>query len=205
MKTIPEASFRPIGACPYLCPIPVVLLGCADPERGVKPNLITVAWTGIVCSKPPMLSVSLRKSRFSYDVIRRTGEFTVNLVNQPLCEAMDFCGVKSGREVDKFEALGLSPIPAPPLKSAPALAQAPAYLCCRVKQVIELGSHDLFLADIAEVCVNERYFDPSGSIREEAMELVGYVHGKYRALGETLGFFGYAVASPEALKRRREK
>ena len=115
---------------------------------------------------------------------------------------MDFCGVKSGRDVDKFAQLGLTAIPAPGLKAAPALAEAPAFLSCKVKQVIELGSHDLFLADIVQVSVADRYFRPDGSIDEEAMELVSYVHGKYRALSDVMGFFGYAVASPEAKKRR---
>lgn len=100
--------FRTIGPTTYLCPIPAVMLGCANPEDGA-PNLITVAWTGVVCSKPPMLSVSIRKSRLSHDMIARTGEFTLNLTSRALCRAMDFCGVKSGREVDKFAHLGLTP------------------------------------------------------------------------------------------------
>jgi len=196
------SAFREIGPTTYLCPIPSVLVGCADPENGLKPNLITIAWAGVVCSKPPMLSISVRKSRYSHELITRTGEFTVNLVGQPLCEAMDFCGVKSGRDVDKFAHLGLTAIPAPGLSAAPALAEAPAFLSCKVKQVIELGSHDLFLADIVQVSVADRFFRQDGSIDEEAMQLVSYVHGKYRALSDVMGFFGYAVASPEAKKRR---
>ncbi len=194
--------FRPIGATAYLCPVPAVLVGCADPERGAGPNLITVAWTGICCSHPPMLTISLRKERYSYALIARTGEFTVNLVGQPLVKAMDFCGVKSGREMDKFQALGLTALPAEKLTVAPALAQSPAYLSCRVKEILPLGSHDLFLAEILEVCVGESFFTETGAIDETAMALVGYVHGKYRALGAELGFFGYSVASPKALRRR---
>ena len=193
--------FRTIGPTTYLCPIPAVMLGCANPEAGA-PNLITVAWTGVVCSKPPMLSVSIRKSRLSHDMIARTGEFTLNLTSRALCRAMDFCGVKSGREVDKFAHLGLTPMAAPGLKAAPAVAEAPAFLSCRVHSIQELGSHDLFLADIVEVSVQDRFFLPDGSIDEAAMELVGYAHGKYFVLGEALGFFGYSVASPEALERR---
>ncbi len=196
-----HSSFRTIGATTYLCPIPAVVLGCAAPD-GADPNLITVAWTGVVCSKPPMLSVSIRKSRLSHDLITRSGEFTLNLIGRELCRAMDFCGVKSGREVDKFAHLGLTPIPAPGLRAAPAVAQAPAFLSCKVHSVQSLGSHDLFLAHIVEVSVAERYFLPDGSIDESAMELVGYVHGKYHVLGDALGFFGYSVASPEALHRR---
>lgn len=195
------SSFRSIGPTTYLCPIPAVLLGCA-PADGGRPDLITVAWTGIVCSKPPMLSVSIRKSRLSHELISQSGEFTLNLIGRELCHAMDFCGVKSGREVDKFAHLGLTAVSAPGLKIAPAVAEAPAFLSCRVRSVQELGSHDLFLADIVEVSVQDRFFLPDGSIDEAAMELVGYVHGKYHALGEALGFFGYSIASPDALKRR---
>lgn len=205
MKTDSGKIFRPIGPTTYLSPIPAVMLGCADPENGYKANLITVAWTGVVCTKPPMISVSIRKSRLSHGIIRRTGEFTLNLTGRELCRATDFCGVKSGRDVQKFEACGLTPIPAPPLVHAPAVAEAPAYLCCRVKSVQELGSHDLFLAEVVQVYVADRYFTESGSIREEDMELVAYIHGKYYAVGKQLGFFGYSVASPEALKRRESQ
>lgn len=197
-------NFRTIGPTTYLCPIPAVMLGCAAPEGG-EPNLITVAWTGVVCSKPPMLSVSIRKERLSHDLISRSGEFTLNLVGRGLCRAMDYCGVKSGREVHKFASLGLDAIPAPGLARAPAVKQAPAFLSCKVHSIQELGSHDLFLADIVQVSVQDRYFLADGSIDEGAMQLVGYAHGKYHALGEALGFFGYSVASPKALERRMKK
>lgn len=205
MKTGTGKTFRPIGPTTYLSPIPAVMLGCADPENGHEANLITVAWTGVVCTKPPMVSVSIRKSRLSHEIIRQSGEFTLNLTGRALCRATDFCGVKSGRDVKKFEACGLTPIPAPPLAHAPAVAEAPAYLCCRVKSVQELGSHDLFLAEVVQVYVADEYFTESGSIREEDMELVAYVHGKYCAVGKPLGFFGYSVASPDALKRRKNQ
>lgn len=200
-----NANFRSIGATTYLSPVPVVMLGCADPANNIAPNLITVAWAGVVCSKPPMISVSIRKERFSHGIIKDTGEFTLNLTSQALCRATDFCGVKSGREVDKFAAMNLTPMPAPGLEVAPAVAQAPAFLSCKVKEIIELGSHDLFLAEVVDVNIAEEYFTESGSINEEAMELVGYVHGKYRALSDVLGFFGYSIASDEALERRGMK
>ena len=197
-----NASFRSIGPTTYLSPVPVVMLGCADPAAGVKPNLITVAWAGIVCSKPPMVTVSIRKERYSHGIIAGTGEFTINLTSESLCRATDFCGVKSGREVDKFAAMELTPIPAAGLTAAPAVQEAPAYLSCKGKQITELGSHDLFLAEVVDVNIAEEYFTESGSIDEEKMQLVGYVHGKYRALGDVLGFFGYSIASDEALRRR---
>ena len=200
-------AFRAIGPTTYLCPTPAVLLGCADgaanaPDGEPRPNLVTVAWTGICCTKPPMLSVSLRPERYSHALISKSGEFTVNLIGEPLVKAMDFCGVKSGRDVDKFQALDLHAIPAPSLSVAPALEEAPAFLCCKVRQILPLGSHDLFLAEIVEVCVRDTFFRDDGSIDEAAMRLVAYVHGKYRALGAELGFFGYSVAGPDALKRR---
>ena len=197
--------FRTIGPTTYLSPIPSVLVGCADPANGIKPNLITVAWAGVVCSKPPMISVSIRKERYSHALISQTGEFTLNLVSRSLCSAMDFCGVKSGRDLNKFDHLGLTPVAAPHLQHAPAVAQAPAFLSCRVRSVTPLGSHDLFIADVLDVCIRDEFFLPDGSIDETAMDLVTYVHGKYRALSDVLGFFGYSVASPDVLARRMNK
>lgn len=204
LETAPE-GFRGIGATPYLNPVPAVLLACADPEAGQRPNLCTVAWAGVCCSHPPMVGVSLRKERHSYGMVARTGQFTLNLVGQPLLRAMDYCGVKSGRDVDKFTHLGLTPAVAHPLDIAPGLAQSPAFLCCQVRQVHPLGSHDLFLAEVVQVHVQERFFTDSGAIDEGKMELVAYVHGKYRAIGTELGFFGFSVAGREALRRRMPK
>lgn len=194
--------FREIGATTYLAPVPAVMLGCADPAEGIRPNLITIGWTGIINSKPPMVSVSMRKDRYSHDIIQRTGEFTLNLIGRDLCAAMDFCGVKSGRDLDKFAACGITPCPAPGLDKAPGVREAPAFLSCRVKSVQELGSHDIFLAEVVQASVADRFFREDGSIDEAAMGLVCYVHGKYYEVGAPLGFFGYSVASPEALKRR---
>lgn len=195
-------SFQPIGATPYLCPTPTVLVGCAGLEGGGRPNLITVAWAGICCSHPPMVSIALRPERHSYGLIAETGEFTINLIGKPLLKAMDYCGVKSGRDLDKFEALDLHPIPAQGLRQAPALAESPAYLCCKVKQRLPLGSHELFVAEIVEVCVAEAFFTATGAIDEGPMELVSFVHGQYRAVEEVLGFFGYSIAKEEVLRRR---
>lgn len=195
-------NFRTIGPTTYLAPVPAVMLGCADPEHRIRPNLITVAWAGIVNSKPPIISVSIRKERYSHDIIADTGELTVNLIGQELLSAMDYCGVKSGRDVDKFAQCGLTAIPAPALQKAIAVAEAPAFLSCKVKQIIELPSHDLFLAEVVEVSVAERYFKTDGSIDESAMNLIAYTHGKYYPLAKPEGFFGFSVASPEVLKKR---
>ncbi|MDD3409265.1 MAG: flavin reductase family protein [Eubacteriales bacterium] len=196
-------SFRPIGPTTYLGPIPALLVGCAD-ENG-KPNFFTAAWTGVCCTKPPMVTLSIKPERYSHDLIQRSGEFTLNLPDEALCRAVDYCGVKSGRDTDKLAVLGLHAVAAPPLALAPALAEAPAHLCCRVDRVLRLGSHDLFLARVEQVYVAERCFLPSGSIDESRMKLLGYFHGKYRAQGPELGFFGWSVAGDRALQRRKKQ
>lgn len=199
-------GFRSIGASTFLGPIPAVLVGSAGDagwrEGEGRPNLLAVAWTGIVCSKPPMLSISVKPERYSHGLIARTGEFTVNLIDGALCRAMDYCGVKSGRDLDKFAALGLTPVPAAGLSAAPAVGEAPAYLSCRVTQVLPLGSHDLFLAEIVDVRVAERCLRADGGVDEAALGLVSFTHGKYFSQGKPLGFFGYSVAGEPALKRR---
>ena len=182
-----------------LNPVPAVMVSCGDET---EQNIITIAWTGIVNTDPPMTYISVRKERHSHDIIARTGEFVINLTTKDLAFATDYCGVKSGRDVDKFAAMNLIPMAAPGLTAAPAVAQAPAFLSCKLHSVTELGSHDLFLARVVQVSVQDRYFRPDGSIDEDAMELVSYIHGKYHATGEALGFFGYSLASPQALRRR---
>ena len=149
-----------------------------------------------------MVSISIRKERHSHALVKNTGEFTVNLIGKELLREMDFCGVKSGRDVDKFAHLGLTAIPAPGLSVAPAIAEAPAFLSCKVRQIIELGSHDMFIGEVQQVSVADRYFRPDGSINEDAMELISYIHGTYHTTSAAQGFFGYSVASEEALKRR---
>ena len=175
--------------------------------RGTQPpydkdNIITVAWAGTICSDPPMLSISVRKSRFSHEQLMQSRCFYVNLVSQALCEATDFCGVKSGRDLDKFAACSLTPVCLPALTDAPAIQQAPICLACRVQSVQELGSHDLFLARILEVYVKEDLFGEKGELHMERAQLCAYSHGEYYALGRVLGFFGYSVASDEVLARR---
>ena len=195
-----QPDFITLDPCPLLSPVPVVMVSCAGQEA--RPNLITLAWAGMVCSDPPMLSISVRKSRHSHGLIESTGEFVVNLVDQNQAKAADYCGVKSGRDMDKFAACGLNAIPAPPLDIAPALQEAPAYLCCRVEKILPLGSHDLFLARIVSVSVNRSFQDEKGGLRLDTAGLVAYNHGVYQALGDVLGFFGYSVAGEKVLKKR---
>lgn len=173
-----------------LYPLPVVMVSVTD---GVgNDNIITVAWTGTVCSDPPMLSVSIRPERHSYSMIKQTGEFVVNLVTRDLVYATDYCGVKSGREVDKFREMKLTRLPASQVK-APLIGESPVNLECRVSQVIPLGTHDMFLAEIVAVHADRQYMDEKGKFHLEQAEPVVYSHGAYLATGGNLGTFGYSV------------
>jgi len=174
-----------------LYPVPAVMVSCG--REGEKPNIITVAWAGTVCSDPAMLSISVRPERYSHDIIADTGEFAVNLVTEKLLRACDWCGVKSGRDVDKFREMGLTAAPASKLESAPIIAESPVALECRVKQMIPLGSHDLFLAEILAVSIDGSYMDETGKFDLNKTGLVAYSHGEYFSLGEKLGSFGYSV------------
>ena len=182
-----------------LSPVPAVMVSCAMP--GQKPNIVTIAWAGTVNSDPPMCSISVRKERFSHDIIRDSGEFVINLVGEDQLRATDYCGVKSGRDVDKFSACGLTPVKIDGF-SAPAVGECPLYLACRVRSVQELGSHDLFLGEILKVGVKPDCMDETGKLDFGKMKLVAYNHGVYYALGGALGFFGYSVAAPDVLERR---
>ena len=173
-----------------LYPVPAVMVSCTRP--GEKPNIITVAWAGTVCSAPAMLSISVRKERYSYDIIKETGEFVVNLVTKDLVFATDYCGVKSGRDTDKFQEMKLTPLPSQHI-SVPGIAESPLNLECKVKQVVELGSHDMFIAEILGVTVDDRYMDEKGTFHLNDAKLVSYSHGTYFELGEKIGTFGYSV------------
>ncbi|HAL74654.1 MAG TPA: flavin reductase family protein [Clostridiales bacterium] len=170
-----------------------------------KPNLITLAWAGVINSDPPMVSVSIRKSRYSHQQIVDTREFVINLVNQPLLKATDYCGVKSGRETDKFADCELTPVTAEGLSIAPAVAQSVLSLSCQVRQIMELGSHDCFIAEIIAVQAATELFDKQGRLRLDKAGLVAFSHGHYYGLGEMLGFFGFSVASKKVLAKRMPK
>ena len=185
-----------------LNPVPVVLVSCADPDNPEKKNMITLAWAGTVNSEPPMVSVSIRKERYSHDLIAKSGEFVVNLVDESMCRAVDFCGVRSGRDLDKAAETGLSYMPAETLAIAPAVAGAPVSLSCKVRQMLELGSHDLFVAEVTSVMVRDDLLDEGGTLHLEKARLVAYSHGLYQKLGDVLGFFGWSVARKEVLERR---
>lgn len=171
-------------------PLPAVLVSCgAVPDEY---NLLTVAWTGTVCSDPVMCYISVRPERHSYDIIRRTGEFVINLTTEELARATDWCGVRSGRDYDKFREMGLTPGPAS-VVAAPTVAEAPLSIECRVKQILPLGSHDMFLAEVVNVQADERYLDVDGRFDLERARPLVYSHGEYFRLGEAIGRFGWSV------------
>lgn len=173
-----------------LYPVPAVMVSCG--RQGEKANIITVAWAGTICSDPVMISVSIRPERYSYGIIKETGEFVVNLVNNRLVFAADYCGVKSGRDVDKFREMQLTPLPSRQI-GAPGIAENPVCLECKVTQVIPLGTHDMFLAQVVGVTVDEQYMDEKGKFHLNSAGLVAYSHGEYFELGKKLGSFGYSV------------
>ena len=188
-----------------LNPTPVVMVSCAgkNPELALeRPNILTIGWVGTVCSEPPMVSISVRASRHSYPLICDTQEFVINLVNEELLKACDYCGVRSGEKEDKFAALSLTSVPAEGLSYAPAILEAPLSLACKVVSVTELGSHTMFVANIVSVTADMNLFDKEGKLCLEDSRLIAYSHGEYYSLGQILGFFGHSVASPEAYARR---
>lgn len=178
-----------------LYPVPAVLIGCRDREG--KDNLMTAAWTGTVCSDPVMVSVSIRKERYSHHIIEEAREFTISLTTRSLTRAADFCGVRSGRNTDKFREMKLTPLESHKIE-APGVAQSPVVLECKVKEILRLGSHDLFIAEVVNVSVDEQYLDDSGRLELEKADLIAYSHGEYFALGEKIGKFGYSVRKKTA-------
>ena len=185
-----------------LNPTPVVLVSCGEKDHPENRDLVTLAWAGTVNSEPPMVSVSVRKERYSHGLIAGSGEFVVNLVDEKLAKATDFCGVRSGRELDKAKELGLMLAKADGMETALRVDGAPVSLSCKVRQVLELGSHDMFLGEVVAVAVRKDLLDEKGALHLEKAGLVAYSHGLYHKLGEVMGFFGWSVARPEVLKKR---
>lgn len=181
-----------------LYPLPPVMVTCGTME---KPNVLTVAWTGIVNSEPAMTYISVRPSRYSHELISENKEFVINLTTAKTLKAADFCGVKSGRDVDKFAEAGLTPVAATAVK-APLIAESPLSLECRVTDVRHLGSHDMFLAEIVAVDVDDAYLDADGKFRLEDSGLIAFCHGGYYALGGKVGSFGFSVEKKKSRKQR---
>lgn len=176
-----------------LYPVPAVMVSCRRP--GEKANIITVAWTGTVCSDPAMVSISVRRERYSYDIIKETGEFVINLVTKDLVRAADYCGVRSGRDVDKFHETKLTEMESRTV-AAPGILESPVNIECKVTEIKPLGSHDLFLAEVTNVTIDDRYLDENGRLDLNRAGLIAYSHGEYFELGKKVGSFGYSVKKP---------
>ena len=172
-----------------LAPAPPALVTCGTPE---KPNVLTIAWTGIINTKPPMTYISVRPQRYSYKMIKESGEFAINLVTSKMCEIADFCGVKSGESCDKLAVCGLHTEKGGKINT-PILTESPLSLECKVTEIKELGTHHMFLAEIVGIAVDERYVDSKGKLNLQQCGLAAYAHGEYFALGRKLGDFGFSV------------
>ena len=185
-----------------LYPLPVVMVSVRDGEG--KDNIITVAWAGTVCTNPPMVSISVRPERYSYHMLKESGEFVINLTTEELCRAADYCGVKSGRDVDKFRELGLKKEEAS-VVGTPMIGQSPVNIECRVTKVEELGSHHMFLARVEAVHADEAWMDEKGRFDLNKSLPVAYSHGEYYGLGRKLGTFGFSVRRKTAASAKGKK
>ena len=186
-KTMGKQHWKPGN---MLNPVPAVMVSVTDKEG--KSNIITVAWAGTVCTNPPMVSISVRPSRYSYQILEETGEFVINLTNESLVKACDYCGVVSGRDVDKFAKTRLTPIPMEHVH-AMGIDESPVNMECKITEKRELGSHTMFIAEVVGVTVDDQYMDETGKFHINESGLVMYSHGEYFALGKKLGKFGYSV------------
>lgn len=183
-------------------PLPAVMVSCTDGEG--NDNIITVAWTGTVCTNPPMAYISVRPERHSYEMIRKTGEFVINLTTKELACATDFCGVRSGRDVDKFKEMKLTKEKAA-FVLAPLIGESPVNIECKVTEVKELGSHHMFLAEVVAVHADDAYLNEKQKFELAKAEPIIYSHGEYFGLGELLGTFGYSVKKKKNENSKNQK
>ena len=182
-----------------MAPVPPALISCA---HGGKDNLITIAWTGIINSEPAKTYISVRPSRYSYDLIKESREFCINMPSSHIVRSIDFCGVKSGKDIDKFSACKLTREKAS-IVSCPMVAESPVSIECKVTEIVPLGTHDMFIADIVAVNIDERYIDERGKFHPEKCAFAAYAHGQYFALGKKIGSFGYSVKKKKPSKKRK--
>lgn len=187
MTNIGKRSWKP-GT--LLSPVPAVMVTCQG--ANTRPNIITISWAGTVCSEPPMLSISVRPDRYSYEMIKETGEFVVNVPDRRVTKEADLCGVISGRDRDKFHETGLTQGRAETVKP-PIIMECPINIECKVAQTIELGSHVMFIANVTSIQVSEHLIDDQGRLQSDKAAIVGYAHGHYYQLGKKIGHFGYSV------------
>ena len=195
----PGEALRKISLKPatLLSPLPVVLVSCGGTQPAEKPNLITIAWAGTVCSEPPMLSISVRPERYSYELIRQSGEFVVNVPGVGQAWATDWCGVVSGRDEDKFAKTGLTPGKALQVRP-PIVQECPLNIECKVRQTLDLGSHVMFVAEVVGIQVSQTLMTPLNRLALETAGLLAFAHGHYYVLGRQLGHFGFSVRQKPA-------
>ena len=182
-----------------LYPLPAVMVSVTDGQG--NDNIITVAWTGTICTNPPMVYISVRPSRYSYKMLKKTGEFVINLTTEELAFATDYCGVRSGRDVDKFKEAHLTKEPAQFVK-APMIKESPVSIECRVTEVKELGSHHMFLAEVLAVHAQQEYIDKNNKFQLNKAKPIVYSHGEYLGTGKSLGTFGYSVKKSKKQEKR---
>ncbi|MCI8770896.1 MAG: flavin reductase family protein [Lachnospiraceae bacterium] len=182
-----KINFKPGN---MLYPLPAVLVSCGNIDA--SPNILTIAWAGTICTNPPMVSISVRPERYSYPLIKESGEFVINLTTKKLAYATDYCGVKSGRDVDKWKECHLTKIPADTI-SCPMIAESPVNIECQVTEIKELGSHHMFLAKVTAVHVDDNYMDEKNTFHLNDSDLITYSHGTYFTLGNALGTFGGSI------------
>ncbi|WP_300673921.1 flavin reductase family protein [Desulfoluna sp.] len=197
-----KVSWRP-GNMIY--PLPAVMVSCGETEE--EHNIITIAWTGTICSDPPMCYISVRPNRHSYEILKRTGEYVINLTTEELAKATDWCGVRSGRKFQKFKEMGLTAGKAEKV-GAPIICEAPLHIECRVKEIVPLGSHDMFISEVVNVMADTRYLDEeTGAFHLDEAKPICYSHGQYHGLGKKLGKFGFSVEKkkkpPKPLSKHR--
>ena len=181
-----------------LAPVPPALISCGTME---KPNVMTAAWTGIICTEPTLVYVSIRPSRYSNELMRQTGEFVINVPTVKLAKAVDLCGVKSGRDIDKFKLAGITAAESTAVK-APQVAESPISLECKVKEITSFGTHDMFLAEVVAVDVDEALVGKSGALDLGKAGLLAYAHGFYYGLGKKIGKFGWSVEKKSTRRKR---
>ncbi|WP_321347630.1 flavin reductase family protein [uncultured Draconibacterium sp.] len=182
-------------------PLPAVMVSCG--ENPEEYNIITIAWTGTINSDPPMCYISVRPGRHSYDIIKRTGEYVINLTTEKLAKATDWCGCRSGRKYNKWEEMNLTPAPAKMVK-APIIEESPVNIECRVKDIVELGSHHMFISEVVSVSVDDTYMNDKQAFSFSKANPLVYSHGHYFGMGKRIGKFGWSVEKKKTKKKRRK-
>ena len=191
IESTPDASHVSWKPGTLIYPLPAVLISCGNSPENY--NLLTISWVGTICTNPPMCYISVRPERHSYDIIKQTGEFVINLTNEDMAFATDWCGVKSGKDFNKFTEMKLTPVKGEKV-NAPTVKESPLCIECKVKEIIKLGSHDMFIANVVNVQANRKYIDPeTDSFKLSEAKLIAYSHGHYYKLGEEIGKFGWTV------------